>query len=59
MENQNSSSKGETQVLAMAYVTRQKWQNIYKHESGFPRGTIFADLDKPWIGSRRAGGGVK
>jgi hypothetical protein len=44
-------------VLAMAFVPRQKWQNIYKHDSGFVRGTIFADLDKPWVGRR--GGAVR
>jgi hypothetical protein len=35
--------------LAMAFVPRQKWRNIYKHETAFPRGTIFAELDKPWL----------
>lgn len=36
--------------LAMAYVPRQKWQNIYDAKVGLARGTIFADLDKPFIG---------
>ena len=39
---------------AMAYVPWQKWQNIYNTERGFQRGTIFQDLDKPflWKGGR-------
>lgn len=37
-------------ALAMAYVPCQKWQNIYAPEVGFNRGTIFADLDKPFLG---------
>ncbi len=36
--------------LAMAYVPRQKWQNIYDVKVALVRGTIFADLDKPFIG---------
>lgn len=36
--------------LAMAYVPRQKWQNIYDAKVALVRGTIFADLDKPFIG---------
>lgn len=37
-------------ALAMAYVPVQKWQNLYTPEVGFHRGTIFAELDKPFIG---------
>jgi len=35
---------------AMAYVPFQSWQNVYTPEVGFGRGTLFADLDKPFIG---------
>ena len=36
--------------LAMAYVPWQKWCNIYEICKGFQRGTIFAELDKPFLG---------
>ncbi|MCL2754583.1 MAG: spore coat associated protein CotJA [Oscillospiraceae bacterium] len=53
-----------TRPLAMASVRRQKWRNIYRHELAFPKGTIFADLDKPWNPSearilRQSGGNAK
>lgn len=37
------------QVIGMAYVPNQKWRDIYKIAKGFYRGTIFAELDKPWL----------
>jgi len=37
-------------MIGMGYVPYQKWQNIYDYEKAFCRGTIFEDLDKPWIG---------
>lgn len=40
--------------LAMAYVEWQKWQNIYPAQVGFERGTIFEDLDLPFIGEEAA-----
>lgn len=36
--------------LAMAFVPKQHWQNIYENNVALARGTIFADLDKPFIG---------
>lgn len=36
--------------LAMAYIPFQRWENLYTPEIGFDRGTLFADLDKPFIG---------
>lgn len=36
--------------LAMAYVPNQQWQMLYEPAVGFPRGTIFKQLDKPFIG---------
>lgn len=36
--------------LAMAYVPWQSWCNIYDVEKGFHRGTIFEELDKPFLG---------
>lgn len=43
-------SMSKETVLAMAYVPWQKWENIYSSDKGFKRGTIFADLDKPFYG---------
>lgn len=37
-------------ALAMGFVPDQIWQNIYNEDVGLARGTIFADLDKPFIG---------
>lgn len=36
--------------IAMAYVPWQEWKNLYAAEKGFCRGTIFEDLDKPFLG---------
>ena len=40
-------------ALAMSYVRPQPFENIYSAEDGFSRGTIFADLDKPYEGGCR------
>ncbi len=36
--------------LAMAYVPWQEWRNVYSAEKALCRGTIFEDLDKPFLG---------
>ena len=36
--------------LAMAYVPWQKWQDIYEPCKGLEHGTIFRELDKPFLG---------
>lgn len=36
--------------LAMAYVPIQKWRQLYEEDVAFSRGTIFRELDKPFIG---------
>lgn len=36
--------------LAMAYVPWQNWKEIYDLEKGFSSGTIFHELDKPFLG---------
>lgn len=36
--------------LAMAYVPMQKWQKLYEPDVGIERGTIFQELDLPFIG---------
>lgn len=40
----------ENMPLAMAYVPWQTWQNIYDAEKGFCNGTIFQDLNLPFLG---------
>lgn len=39
----------QKQVLAMARVEKQVWQKIYEAEKGFIRGTIFCELDLPFV----------
>lgn len=39
--------------LAMAYVPWQKWCSLYEADKGFCRGTIFEQLDKPFLGTGR------
>ncbi len=40
----------ETLSLAMAYVPMQRFGCLYKPETGFERGTIFKQLDLPFLG---------
>ena len=40
----------EDMPLAMAYVPWQTWRDIYDAEKGFHRGTIFQELDLPFLG---------
>ena len=37
------------QVVAMEYVPWQRLEQVYEVEDGFCRGTIFPELDKPWM----------
>ena len=41
--------------LAMAYVPWQTWRDLYDAEKGFHCGTIFQELNLPFLGK----GGVK
>lgn len=36
--------------LAMAYVPWQNWRDVYDAEKGFHHGTIFQELNKPFLG---------
>ena len=42
--------EGTPLALAMAYVPWQQWEEVYESEVGFRRGTLFAQLDKPFLG---------
>lgn len=35
--------------LAMAYVRMQEFDNLYTPEEGFSAGTVFCELDKPFL----------
>lgn len=37
-------------ALAMAYVPMQQWRMLYEPDVAAARGTLFAELDKPFIG---------
>lgn len=37
--------------VGMAYVPWQTISTVYAPEVGLTQGTIFPDLDKPWLGS--------
>ena len=36
--------------IAMAYVPWQQWRNLYEPCRGLESGTIFMELDKPFLG---------
>lgn len=46
----------QSMVVGMAYVPWQKWQEPYDYEKGLNVGTIFPDLDLPFLGYQ---GGMK
>lgn len=42
--------------IGMGYVPWQTWRNIYEPDKALMQGTIFAELDKPFLGARMRGG---
>lgn len=36
--------------IGMTYVPWQSWKNIYEPDKALQRGTIFEELDKPFLG---------
>ena len=44
--------QNDTLPLAMAYVPMQQWQKLYTPDVGLLRGTLFAQLDLPFLGER-------
>ena len=42
--------------LAMVYAPMQKWRQIYSPDEALTRGTIFAELDKPFYPPKVCGG---
>ena len=45
--------------LAMAYVARQEWKDLYETNLAMERGTIFSQLDKPFIGEEAVPNGTR
>lgn len=37
-------------VLVMSYVKMQQWDQVYEAETALERGTIFPELDLPFVG---------
>lgn len=49
MHDQSMMMNGQKPVVAMAYVPWQNLNTLYDPEGGLCRGTIFPELDKPWM----------
>ena len=47
---------GDKFPIAMAYVRWQELGKMYQPELGLVRGTLFPDLDKPFMGNTVNGG---
>lgn len=45
----HTNRAADPMVLAMAYVPNQTWRDLYEPQEGFPRGTIFRQLDLPFM----------
>ena len=51
MDNDMSAFPSYT-PLGMCYVPMQRIKTVYEPEVAFKQGTLFPELDKPWIGRR-------
>lgn len=40
----------DSMMIAMAYVPWQQWEDVFDYEKALCVGTIFENLDKPWVG---------
>ena len=54
MPDQNALNAAcvDSMPLAMAYVPMQKWRNLYDCDVALSRGTLFSELDLPFLGGR-------
>ncbi len=41
------------EILTMVFVNMQPIDNVYETEEGFTRGTIFPNIDKPFLGCKK------
>ena len=52
MDSQIKSPLPADADVAMAYVPFQHMSNVYASDEAFDRGTLFPELDKPFLGER-------
>ena len=52
MPGRESSCRCGEYPIGMGYVPWQEFKNLYEPERGLHAGTIFSELDKPFIGRR-------
>jgi hypothetical protein len=45
-----SDAPCEARPVAMVYAPVQEWRDLYDNEAGHARGTIFKELDFPFLG---------
>ena len=50
VEDRTDGNQMNDMPIAMAYVPWQEWRDLYTCEHAFHRGTVFAELDKPFKG---------
>ena len=43
--------------LAIVYAPLQAWQGLYDTDTALKKGTLFAELDKPFLGSQGGANG--
>ncbi len=43
----------DPRVLTMAFINMQTLDNVYETEEGFSKGSIFPNIDKPYLGCDR------
>lgn len=43
----------DPKILTMAFINMQPLDNVYECEEGFSRGTIFPNIDKPFMGCEK------
>ena len=51
--NTRRNSGCDDMPIAMAYVPWQRWKSTYDPEKALERGTIFPELDLPFLGGDR------
>ena len=44
--------------LALAYVPKQYWRELYGHDAALMHGTMFRELHLPFLGEQMGGTGV-
>jgi len=49
----------EDYPLASVYAPLQVWRDIYDEDAGFHRGTIFKELDLPFVCGEKKGGNCR